>query len=111
MNPCNWFRKLGETSCCSPRARDARPASCGLRRWRWTPPPAAKGLGSRLLEAVFDKARLEGFRVVRLKVVDTNTRARRLYERLEFAVVKTQHYPFTRAWLGFSGDHVMIKEV
>jgi len=70
-----------------------------------------RGVGSRLLEAVIDKARRERCRAVRLEVVDTNTGARRLYERLGFSVVKTHRYPFLRRWLGFSGDHVMVKEL
>lgn len=70
-----------------------------------------RGIGSRLLEAVFAKARREGFRAVRLEVVDTNTGARSLYERQGFAVVKTQRYPLMRNWLGFSGEHVMVKEL
>jgi ribosomal protein S18 acetylase RimI-like enzyme len=68
-----------------------------------------QGLGSRLLEAVFDKARQEGFRAVRLEVVDTNHDARRLYERTGFAVVKTHSYPIKSDWMGFSSDHVMVK--
>lgn len=70
-----------------------------------------QGVGSRLLEAVFDKAQREDYRAVRLEVVDTNTGARRLYERLGFALVKTHRYPFIRHWLGFSGDYVMVKEL
>jgi len=70
-----------------------------------------KGLGSRLLEAVFDKARQEGFRAVRLKVVDTNPRARQLYERAGFVVVETHFYPIPRTWLGFSGANLMVKNI
>ena len=68
-----------------------------------------RGVGSRLLEAVSDKARCEGFHTVRLEVVDTNTGARQLYERMGFTVVTTHHYPLIRNWLGFSGEHVMVK--
>ena len=68
-----------------------------------------QGVGSRLLEAIFAKARADGLAAVRLEVVDTNTSARQLYERLGFTVVKTERYPLPRNWLGFSGDHVMVK--
>jgi ribosomal protein S18 acetylase RimI-like enzyme len=68
-----------------------------------------KGLGTRLLEAVEEKAHLEGFQAVRLEVVDTNTGARQLYERLGFKVVATHSYPIKKSWLGFSSDYVMIK--
>jgi ribosomal protein S18 acetylase RimI-like enzyme len=67
------------------------------------------GLGSRLLEAIFEKARCEGFRAVRLEVVDTNTGARQLYERSGFVVVETHSYPIKNDWLGFSSDHVMVR--
>lgn len=70
-----------------------------------------QGLGSRLLEAVFDKARNEGFRAVRLEVVDTNTGARQLYERSGFVVVETHLYPIKNDWLGFSSDYVMVKKL
>jgi ribosomal protein S18 acetylase RimI-like enzyme len=70
-----------------------------------------QGVGSRLLDAIFDKARREGLRAVRLEVVDTNTGARQLYERMGFRVVKTEHYPFVRNWLDFSGDYVMVRQL
>jgi ribosomal protein S18 acetylase RimI-like enzyme len=70
-----------------------------------------QGLGSRLLEAVFAKARAEGFEAVRLEVVDTNTGARQLYERHGFRVVETHSYPIRRDWLDFSKDHVMVKKL
>jgi ribosomal protein S18 acetylase RimI-like enzyme len=70
-----------------------------------------QGVGSSLLEAIFDKARREGLAAVRLEVVDTNTGARQLYERMGFRVVKTEHYPFVRNWLGFSGDYVMVRQL
>jgi ribosomal protein S18 acetylase RimI-like enzyme len=70
-----------------------------------------QGVGSRLLEAIFAKARVDGLAAVRLEVVDTNTGARELYERLGFQVVRTERYPLPRNWLGFSGDYVMVKEL
>ncbi len=68
-----------------------------------------RGLGSHLLDAVIEKAHFDGFRAVRLEVVDTNTGARQLYERFGFSVVATYSYPIPKSWLGFSRDHVMIK--
>jgi ribosomal protein S18 acetylase RimI-like enzyme len=70
-----------------------------------------KGIGSRLLEAVLDKGRLEGYQAVRLEVVEPNTGARQLYERFGFSLVATHSYPIKESWLGFSRDHVMIKRV
>jgi ribosomal protein S18 acetylase RimI-like enzyme len=62
-----------------------------------------------LLETVFDKAGREGFKAVRLEVVDTNPRAKKLYESLGFGVVETHAYPITSGWLGFLKDYVMVK--
>ena len=70
-----------------------------------------QGIGTRLLAAVCDQARRAGCRTVRLEVVDTNTGARALYQRLGFTEVKTHRYPFVRHWLGFSGESVMIKQL
>lgn len=68
-----------------------------------------QGLGASLLEAIFNRARSEGFSAVQLEVVDTNTAARRLYERAGFKLIKTRSYPIPPQWLGFSADHVMLK--
>ena len=70
-----------------------------------------QGVGSCLLESIFDKARREAYRAVRLEVVDTNTRARQLYERLGFTVERRQRFPLLRGWLGFSGDFLMVKRI
>ena len=70
-----------------------------------------QGLGTRLLEAIFDQARCEGFHAVRLEVVDSNHGARQLYERLGFTVIETHSYPIQKSWLGFSSDQVMLKEL
>jgi ribosomal protein S18 acetylase RimI-like enzyme len=70
-----------------------------------------QGLGTRLLEAVFEKARREGFHAVRLEVVDTNHGAQQLYERMGFAILETHSYPIKSDWLGFSSEQVMVKKL
>lgn len=70
-----------------------------------------QGLGSHLLEAVFEKARQGGYRAVRLEVVDTNHKARQLYERIGFKAIEHHSYPIRTNWLGFSSDDVMVKIV
>jgi GNAT superfamily N-acetyltransferase len=74
-------------------------------------PMRGKGIGTRLMEAVFDWARAQGFRSVSLEVVDTNPLARRLYERLGFAPIKTQQLPYPFRRLGFSAVTTMVKEI
>ncbi len=74
-------------------------------------PPAmrGKGVGTLLLDAVFQAAREKGFKSVSLEVVDTNPDARRLYERVGFVAQHTYHYPFVRGIAGFSASIKMVK--
>lgn len=75
------------------------------------PEMRGKGVGTALLQAVFDVAREHGFQEVRLDVVDTNPRARQLYERRGFVATKTQPYPFLSKIMGFGAVTTMIKPV
>ncbi len=70
-----------------------------------------RGIGTRLLSAVFDHARARGFLAVSLEVVDTNPDARRLYERQGFEPVHTSHYPYLRHIAGFSASTLMSKPI
>ncbi len=73
------------------------------------PDMRGKGVGTRLLGAVFQTAREKGFKSVSLEVVDTNPGARRLYERLGFAAKRTYPYPYLRGLAGFSASIKMVK--
>lgn len=68
-----------------------------------------QGIGSLLLDAVMTYATQQGYHHVRLDVVDTNPRARQLYERKGFVPTKSHHYPFLRHVFGFSGVTTMLK--
>jgi ribosomal protein S18 acetylase RimI-like enzyme len=74
-----------------------------------SPDMRGKGVGTRLLEAVFQIAREKKFKSVSLEVVDTNPGARRLYERLGFVARRTYPYPYLRGIAGFSASIKMIK--
>lgn len=65
------------------------------------------GIGTRLLETIFDFAREHNYARIRLEVVDTNPRACQLYERIGFRPMKTSSAPFMRAW-GFTAVTTMI---
>ena len=67
-----------------------------------------KGVGSALLAAILETARSNGASQVRLDVIDTNPRARALYERVGFVARKTEHYGIFTKWLGFSAATTMI---
>jgi len=70
-----------------------------------------KGIGTRLLQAVFDFAQANGFGSIRLEVVDTNPGARRLYERLGFVPAQTRKYPYLRRLMSFAAATTMIKKI
>ena len=75
------------------------------------PAMRGRGIGTRLLEAVFDFARARGFGSVRLEVVDTNPDARRLYERMGFVATATHRHPYLRRMMGFTAVTPMVKEL
>lgn len=75
------------------------------------PEMRGRGVGTALLQAVMDFARERGFRDVRLDVVDTNPRARQLYERRGFVATETHRYPYLRKIMGFGAVTTMIKAV
>lgn len=66
-----------------------------------------QGIGSMLLDHIISYAGENGFTSVRLDVIDSNDRARRLYESKGFVAVKTESYPYLKWLLGFSGATTM----
>lgn len=50
------------------------------------PAERRRGLGRALLDAAFDDARRQGARRITLRVLSTNTNARRLYESMGFVI-------------------------
>ncbi len=73
------------------------------------PAVRGQGVGTRLLDAVFQTARDKGYRSVSLEVVDTNRDARRLYERIGFVATHTHYFPYLRGIAGFSASTEMVK--
>ncbi len=70
-----------------------------------------EGVGSRLIEAICDEARARGYSEVRLDVVDTNWRARALYERLGFTVAGSERLGPLRHVFGFTSATLMVRPV
>lgn len=70
-----------------------------------------RGVGTGLLGAIKGYAAERGFGRVRLDVVNTNPKARRLYERLGFEAVDTQDLTLLRSILGFSAVTTMVWRV
>jgi ribosomal protein S18 acetylase RimI-like enzyme len=70
-----------------------------------------QGIGSALLEAVFEEGRQRGLSSVRLDVIDTNPRARALYERAGFKATKSEETgPFKHVF-GFSSSTRMERQI
>lgn len=69
------------------------------------------GIGSLLLREAAGRARNAGIQVIRLEVVDTNPRARSLYEREGYVAVRTEHTPYLRRAMGFGSVTTMERRV
>lgn len=66
-----------------------------------------KGVGGMLLEQMAAFGKAQGYGHVRLEVIDTNPRARQLYERFGFRAVRTENFPYLKNLLGFSASTTM----
>ncbi|MEO1200082.1 MAG: GNAT family N-acetyltransferase [Pseudomonadota bacterium] len=76
-----------------------------------TPEARGKGVGSALLSSVEAQARSLGYGRVRLDVVDTNPRARQLYERVGFEAVETERLKVFKPIFGFAASTRMVKHI
>ena len=70
-----------------------------------------RGIGSRLVEAICTEARHRGYAEVRLDVVDSNWRAKALYERLGFSVAGQERIGALRHIFGFHSASMMIRQI
>lgn len=75
--------------------------------------PAArcKGVGSHLLDAVAAEAKTRGYSELRLDVIDSNARARALYERRGFAAIGEQSTGLLRHIFGFRSATTMVRRL
>ena len=67
-----------------------------------------KRIGTTLLDMVKQFGRDNGYKTVRLDVIDTNPDARRLYERQGFVATKTESFGYLRWLLGFGAATTMV---
>lgn len=70
-----------------------------------------KGVGSRLLAALYQEAAERGYAAVRLDVVQENFRARALYERHGFQAVRTEELGALRFLFGFAASTTMVRQL
>lgn len=67
------------------------------------------GVGTMLLSAAFEQAKRLGYSRITLEVVDTNPRAKKLYQKLGFVVRKTTRSGRLTASAGFMAVDRMVK--
>jgi GNAT superfamily N-acetyltransferase len=106
-----WLHGLFKFVHFLPFTRRQRKGELGIDSLVVHPLMRGKEIGTRLLETVFAFARTKGFDLVSLEVVDTNPEARRLYERMGFAPIKTRRYAYLRRTMGFPAATTMIKKI
>ncbi|MGA0541335.1 GNAT family N-acetyltransferase [Neotabrizicola sp. VNH66] len=68
-----------------------------------------QGVGHALLEALCTEARARGYASIRLEVIDSNWRARALYERMGFVATRTERMGPLRYLFGFSAATTMVR--
>jgi ribosomal protein S18 acetylase RimI-like enzyme len=72
-----------------------------------SPKMRGSGIGTKLLHSLIEYSKTEGYRSIRLDVIDTNPAARRLYERVGFVPVKTEQFGYLKWLLGFGASTQM----
>ena len=72
------------------------------------PSARGQGVGTALLQAIMIEAKTRGYAHVRLDVIDTNPRARTLYERSGFVVIDTHHLGPLRFIFGYRSSATMV---
>ncbi|WP_204359699.1 GNAT family N-acetyltransferase [Marinomonas primoryensis] len=70
-----------------------------------------KVVGSQLLDQVVQYAAEQSFKSVRLDVVDSNPRAKKLYELKGFVSVYNERFDYLKWLVGFSGVTTMILKI
>ncbi len=70
-----------------------------------------QGIGEKLLKELISYAKANHYQSIRLDVIDRNQRAKKLYERVGFVVIREENYPYLKWLLGFSGSEELIYKI
>ncbi len=73
------------------------------------PEARCHGIGTALIDALCQEGHRRGYAEIRLEVVDTNWRARKLYERCGFRELKTETIGLLRLIFGFAAATTMVR--
>lgn len=106
-----WLRGLCKYGLLALLERPMQPGELLMDGIAVDPSCRGQGIGTRLLNGVFDFARLHCYQTVRLDVIDTNPGARKLYERMGFTAIKTASVAWLRPVMGFSAVTTMVKSL
>lgn len=82
-----------------------------LEMFAVNPHTRGQGIGSQMMNALVDYGRSQGFHTLNLGVVNTNPRAKKLYERLGYKVVKSGKSNWIARRAGFTAYDVMEYEL
>lgn len=102
-----WFGALWRGLCLSVLERDLKPGVFQMDGIFVAQDARGQGVGTSLLSAIKAEARRSGMHEVQLDVIDTNPRARTLYEREGFQVVGREHTGPFRYLFGFASTTKM----
>jgi len=69
------------------------------------------GVGSGLLQKIQHYAKNQNYQSIRLDVVDTNPRAKALYQKMGFEVESSESFAYLKEYLGFGGVEMMIYNI
>ena len=75
------------------------------------PEARGRGVGARLLDAIAQEATARGYAELRLDVIDSNTRARALYEREGFTAIGSQPMGWLGPVFGFRSATTMVRRL
>lgn len=67
------------------------------------------GIGTALLDAIIAEARTRGYKSIRLDVINTNPRAKALYERHGFTTLKTRQMGWLKHLFKFESAITMVR--
>ena len=77
----------------------------------WCLVRAGQGIGKQLLDELSAFAASEDYDSVRLDVIETNDRARAMYERNRFVPTHTEHFGYLRWLLGFGASTTLVRNI
>lgn len=72
-------------------------------------PARSQGIGTALVKALCAEGTTRGYASIRLEVINTNWRARVLYERLGFMATRTEKLGLLRFLYGFASVTTMVR--